>query len=355
MKIGNPVESMLAVDLGGSDSKFAQVIKKHKGRTIAEVKYDGYRLQVHKDGEVSLFTRGLNQLDSRLFPDIVKQVLDLPRGIYDGELLGLGSRLDAFNDVKRRVRGEFDQSIINSHPLQLRFFDILQFERKELVGLPLTERRVVLEKYVDNVSQQFSFEEASNLKDNFFSITDQGYEGFVCKRPDSLYLPGGRTSDWIKLKRFITLDLAVLGIYKGEGKASELPFAAVLMGAKNGQNYESIVKVGISNKDLINNLYGKISSGLRGDVPCGVILSPSLEKKSYSRKVPFQYVDPASSAVLEIKCLDVSRSKNWHSCGLADEEAYSLRIASIEKIREDKLMRDVTTTAQIAEIYSTSQ
>jgi DNA ligase-1 len=355
MKIGKPIEPMLAYDIGGKDTKFAEVIKKHRGKTLAEIKYDGYRLQVHKGNETTLFTRGLNSLDIGLFSDVEKQIRNLPKGIYDGEILGLGSRLDAFTAIKKRVRGEVNQTVINQYPLQVRFFDVLQLENRELIQSPLTERRRVLENYVENISEQFVFEDFRGIKNKFAEVTENDYEGLVCKRPDSEYIIGGRTSDWIKLKKFITLDLVVLGIYAGEGKASKLPFAAVLAGTRNKDKYETIVKVGISNRALIGSLYERIHNGLQQQVPRDIVLSENLQKKTFSRKLPTQYVNPTDSAVLEIKCLDVSRSDNWHSCGFADGEAYSLRIASIERIREDKKIQDATTTQQIAEIYSSTQ
>ncbi len=355
MKIGKPIEPMLAADIGGSDSKFADVIKKHKGKTLAEIKYDGYRLQVHKDKETTLFTRGLNSLDLRLFPDIAKQLKSLPRGIYDGEILGIGSRLDAFTAIKKRVRGEVDTAIIGQYPLQVRLFDIMQLENRELIQEPIIARRRVLEDYFENISEQFVLEDSESVRNKFTEVTDNDFEGLVCKRPESSYLIGGRTSDWIKLKRFITFDLVVLGIYAGEGKAAQLPFAAVLAGTKNGDKYETLVKVGISNKAMIGSIYDRIYRGLQETVPSDITLSESLNRKTYSRKVPAKYVNPASSTVLEIKCLDVSRSENWHSCGLSDGKAYSLRIASIDKIREDKKVIDATTTKQIEEVYNSTQ
>ena len=352
MKIGKPIEPMLVAESNGEDSKFAEIMRKHGGKTLAEVKYDGYRAQVHKDGRIYLFTKNLNELDINLFPDLEKQLRDHPEGIFDCELVGFGERLAAFNAVKTRIRGDLDNALVKAYPLQLRFFDVMQLGNKELLDMPLHERRELLERYCENVSQQFVLEDTDELRGKYIEVTDQGLEGLVCKNPGSSYRPGARNQDWVKLKKFLTLDLAVLGIYLGEGKASKLPFAAMLVGTKNNGQYETIAKIGVSNRGMIENLYGLIKNGFTENIPSNVVLSSELGRKTYASKVPYRYVVPEKSAVVEVKCLDITRSRNWHSCNLENGEAYSLRIATVERIRDDKRMSDCTTTKQIGELYS---
>jgi len=352
MKIGKPIEPMLVAESAGNDSKFEDVIRKHEGKTFAEIKYDGYRAQIHKAGKIRLFTKNLNELDIHLFPDLEKQLKNYPEGIFDGELVGFGERLSAFNAVKNRIRGNLDISLVKNYPLQLRFFDIMQLEDKEVLDFPLYERRKLLENYVGNISGQVILENSGALKEKYAEVTDHGLEGLVCKNPNSSYQPGARNQDWIKLKKFLTLDLAILGIYLGDGKASKLPFAAIMAGTKNNGRYETIAKIGISNKNMIEILYGMIKNGFTENIPPNVVLSNELSRKTYAGKIPYKYVFPEKSAVIEVKCLDITRSRNWHSCDLKNGEAYSLRIATIERIREDKRITDCTTTKQIAELYS---
>jgi DNA ligase-1 len=176
-------------------------------------------------------------------------------------------------------------------------------------------------------------------------------EGLVCKNPASSYSPGSRNQDWIKLKNFSTFDLVVLGLYHGEGKMADWPFAAVLLGTKNKDRYETLVKLGIGNKRVVDELYGLIKPGLSVKAPENVILSPELARKSYARKVPYVFVAPEKSSVIEVKALNISRSENWSSCGMRNGEAYSLRIASFNRIRYDKKVNQATTTSQIEELY----
>ena len=119
MIIGEAIEPMLVYESAGKD-KYADIIKRHGGSTLAEIKYDGYRVQVHKGKELSLFTRNLNTLNARVFPDVTKNLENLPAGIYDGELVGHGTSIEGFNAVKKRVRSELDNSLVEHFPLDIR-------------------------------------------------------------------------------------------------------------------------------------------------------------------------------------------------------------------------------------------
>jgi len=355
MKIGNPIEPMLVAESGASDGKFADVLKKHGGKTFAEVKYDGYRAQVHKSDRLYLFSKSLIELDISLFPDIQRQLSKHPRGIFDGELVGFGSsHLEEFQAVQRRMGSETNADLLKKYPLQIRFFDVMQLGDKPLVNMPLYDRRAILKKNVENISEQEIVDDAQRLKAKFEGAVEGNLEGLVCKDPQSEYIPGSKGKEWVKLKKFLTLDFVVLGIYLGEGKSAELPFAAVLLGTRNGNDYETISKVGLMNREMVNLLYGKIKAGLTTSRPEKVRFSEELKKKSYATKIPFRYVIPEQSAVVEVKTLNITRSDNWHTCGLKDGKAYSLRIASVERIRADKRIKDANTTQQITEIYQDS-
>ena len=354
MKIGKPIEFMLVSESGTNDSKFADVIKRHSGKTRVETKYDGYRTQIHKDGKIYLFSKSLIELDSGLFPDIVAQTKAYPNGsIFDCEMVGFGdSHLEAFRAVQNRMGKNLTAEGLKNYPLQARVFDVLQWKGQPLLDVPLAQRRKILEDNLENISDQEEIVSGDRLKARFQEAVDQNLEGVVCKNPDSDYLPGSKGKDWIKLKKFLTLDFAVLGIYFGQGKAAELPFAALLLGTENEGRYETISKVGISNRKMIAELYDRIKGGLTKTPPRNVILSKELGKKTYAGKIPDMYVTPERSGVVEVETLNITRSENWHTCGLENGFAYSLRIASVKRIRGDKRICDINTTKQVAEIYS---
>ncbi len=55
-------------------------------------------------------------------------------------------------------------------------------------------------------------------------------EGIVAKKLDSVYLPGTRSQDWIKIKKSLKLDLAVGGYIPGKGGRAPY-FGGPLLGA----------------------------------------------------------------------------------------------------------------------------
>jgi DNA ligase-1 len=329
------------------------VIKRHGGDTFCEIKYDGYRINVHKydDGKIRLFTRNLNELSIDVFPDLLSYTNSLPSGIFDCEMLGMDEGIDGFNAVKKRVRKEAIVKDVENYPLQLRFFDVLLDQGKELIDLPLSERRRILENYSDNVSLQANFSEGDELSEYFSNVTNRGLEGLVCKNPTSKYKLGARNNNWVKLKKFLTLDLAVLGVYQGVGKAASLPFAALLLGAKKGDKYETITKVGISNKQMIDLIHSQIGGHYLDEAPENVVISDKVYTRTYARKKPAAYVSPLANMVIEVEAMNVTKSKNWHTCGLDEGKAYSLRIPRIIMVRDDKTSEDCNTTYDISGIY----
>ena len=352
LKIGKPVKPMLVSESGGNEKKYNDIIKLH-GESLVEIKSDGNRVQVHKNDDIRLYTRGLNGLNPRVFPELAKTLKEIPYGIFDGELVGVEDGIKGFKAVEKRKKKTLDMKLVKQFPLQIKFFDVLNLEGQTLIDQPLLERRGILENYIENVSEQHVISDPYMLKERFEQVTEElGLEGLVCKKPDSKYLIGKKTKDWIKLKKFLTLDLVVLGIYQGKGKAAELPFAGLLLGTRNNGVYETITKVGISNKKLIEAIHNKIRNSYSEEIPENVIISPAVNKKTYAKKVPFCYIAPEKSAVVEVKVLDITNSKNWHSCGLdGQDKAYSLRIPVIERYRGDKKACDCNTTKQIKELY----
>ena len=85
-----------------------------------------------------------------------------------------------------------------------------------------------------------------------------------------------------------------------------------------------------------------------------VIISDAINKRSYAGKKPDRYVVPEYGGVVEVQTMNVTRSANWHSCGLGGGKAYSLRIPIVQKYREDKTPYDAATTSQIKEIFEGS-
>src|SRR3989344_8248441 len=106
-----PIESMNPLYLGNSDSLYEDVLEKQGGNTRAEIKEDGYRIQIHKKGEEIMgYTRSLNSVEMRLFPELTKSLSKLPDCILDSELTGTrGVGHQGFQAIQKRFRHKIDE------------------------------------------------------------------------------------------------------------------------------------------------------------------------------------------------------------------------------------------------------
>ena len=161
-----------------------------------EIKFDGYRLRVERDGDrVRLITRGGYDWTKR-FPWIAEAALKNRRSqfVIDGEAVILG------------VDGKSDFIALHSrkqnHEVQLCAFDVLAVDGDDLRDLPLSMRKANLEQLLrgrpDGIFVN-PFEQGAIGPDLFRAACDMGLEGLVSKRSDRPYR-GGRSPHWIKVK-----------------------------------------------------------------------------------------------------------------------------------------------------------
>src|SRR5207237_765484 len=109
---------------------FGDVLRAHGGRTALEFKYDGARVQVHREGErVGVWTRRLSDV-TRSLPDVVAVTRELAGApfILDGEVVALDAagRPLPFQELMRRFRRVHGvEALVREMPLALHFFDCL--------------------------------------------------------------------------------------------------------------------------------------------------------------------------------------------------------------------------------------
>jgi bifunctional non-homologous end joining protein LigD len=161
-----------------------------------EIKYDGYRLRVERDGDrVRLITRGGYDWTMR-FPWIAEAALRNRRKqfVIDGEAVVLC--LDGMPD--------FDALHSGRHNAEVQFcaFDILALDGDDMRDLPLSMRKANLERLLrgrpDGIFVN-PFETGAIGPDLFRAACDMGLEGLVSKRSDRPYR-AGRSPHWIKVK-----------------------------------------------------------------------------------------------------------------------------------------------------------
>ncbi len=131
-------------------------------------------------------------------------------------------------------------------PATFNIFDILQYEKDDLINQPLMERKSILMKVVhpENYIEIVPFKEVDKPDNQFQDYLKQGYEGAVIKNFYSKYEPGKRSDNWLKIKKGDTVDVYIIGATKS---TSSIPFGALLM-EKNGK-YFGRVGTGFSDQD----------------------------------------------------------------------------------------------------------
>ncbi|HII14772.1 MAG TPA: hypothetical protein HA362_00505 [Nanoarchaeota archaeon] len=356
MEILKPIEPMLAVYAAGDDV-YRDVIALHSGVTCAELKYDGYRIQLHKKGSiVKAFTRSLNEAPLGIYPELSASIQSLPDCVLDCELNG-GIGHSGFRVVKNRFRSKeqgmeaYRKKADLSRKLEIRVFDAINFAGAWLLDMPLTERR----RYTERINEkrikpgrQWRISSAEGLEALFNRLVGGKNEGLVCKNPSSLYIPGDESGEWLKIKKFEPIDVVVLGVYMSNGVISQL-----LCGTYNPARkcFETLTKVNAKRKGMNRQLEELLKGKYVAEKPSSVVLSPCAGDED----LPQFYIEPNSSVVVEVKAMNIHYGKNRYSCGLDSGKSYSLRIAWLNEIREDKAAVQASTVNDVEYLYKAQE
>jgi ATP-dependent DNA ligase len=154
---------------------------------LHEIKYDGYRLIVQRDGDrVRLFSRNGNDWTGR-YPWIVEAALKnrFEQFVIDGEAIILG--VDGIADFNALHSRQHEDEV------QLYAFDILALDGEDLRKLPLRMRKTNLARLLARRPDGIFVDRSGPVQ----GCLQQGLEGLVSKRADRPYR-AGRSKDWIK-------------------------------------------------------------------------------------------------------------------------------------------------------------
>lgn len=160
---------------------------------LYEIKWDGYRIISYvESGKVRLNSRsGLDYTNK--YPLIAKALKNLKHDVViDGEVVVFNEQGDPDFNALQNYNG-------HNTPIQYCVFDLLFMDGKNLMYIPLIERRELLELLVEKHDLLFyseSFEDGAQL---YQETLDKDLEGIVAKRKDSEYVPGQRGSAWLKI------------------------------------------------------------------------------------------------------------------------------------------------------------
>jgi len=290
---------------------------------IYEVKWDGYRAIAYiKSGKVHLSSRNNKSFDEKFYPvfDALKKIkADV---VLDGEVIVANDSGISNFGLLQNWRSEADGN------LQFYVFDILWLNGKSLMSLPLSERRsILLQTITDSDLVHVSKTFAASGSEFFEAARQMNLEGIMAKKSSSLYLPGERTRDWLKIKVNKRHEVVIGGFTKNEGSGK--PFSSLL--------------VGVYEKGALQYT-GKIGTGFSDKLQKQMMAS---FKPLVAKKNPFS-IEPDVNKPSRFRPNPPKASVTWLKPTLVCEVSYTevtsdgvMRHPSFEGMREDKAAKDV--------------
>ena len=199
---------------------------------VFEVKWDGFRALAYVNAELSLRSRNGKEL-TRNFPEL-EELKDLTHEtVLDGEIVILKEGKVDFQAMLERGKASSSTEIELStkrSPAAYIVFDILEKDGKPLLDLPLIERRKILKTAVQEGEHVLLGDYVEEKGEVYYeAVIQKGLEGVMAKKKDSVYEPGVRSSNWLKIKKLKTCDCIIFGYTQGTG-ARKSTFGALLLG-----------------------------------------------------------------------------------------------------------------------------
>lgn len=352
VQLGIPVKPMLAQPSKNLTKAFSKV---ENAKFLSEFKYDGERVQIHHfDGKTKIFSRNLEEHTGK-YPDIVSLDLGSKSFIIDAEAVAFeDGKILPFQTLSTRKRKNVDKIEVQ---VCVFAFDILLFDGKELLDLPLEKRRRILVENFSDIESKFYIangvecESLDDIEAHFKMAIQSACEGVMVKTLQSVYMPSHRSNHWIKIKKDYldalgdSLDLAVIGAFYGKGKRTG-NFGGFLLAVYNDEKdvFEACCKIGTGFSDEDLRLFYQ---------QLGSLATTDISRIVYNERTvkPDVWITPRY--IWEIKAASLSLSPVY-SAGSWEDKGISLRFPRFIRERTDKCAEDATTSNQIVRMYNES-
>lgn len=183
---------------------------------IYDIKWDGWRILLHKQGEqIEAFTRHGNNVTAK-FPELqdVGRSIQSHTAIIDCEGVVLRNGVSVFDDFAYRGRltntSKIEQATL-THPATFIAFDVLTTDTPH-TNKPLVERKEILSSIIEPSNSMLVTPSITGNGNSIFQLTkEKNMEGIVGKRGNSTYKTNHRSHDWLKYKHFKVIDTVILG------------------------------------------------------------------------------------------------------------------------------------------------
>ncbi|GAY37252.1 hypothetical protein CUMW_027640, partial [Citrus unshiu] len=352
IEVGKAVRPQLAMRIGDAHAAWRKL---HGKEVVIECKFDGDRIQIHKNGsEIHYFSRSF--LDhseyGHAMSKIIEQNVLVDRCILDGEMLVWDTSLNRFAEFgsNQEIAKAARDGLSNVA------FDVLYVGDTSVIHQSLKERHELLQKVVKPSKGRLET-----------LVPDHGLnshvrpQGIVLKDLGSKWEPGDRSGKWLKLKpEYIRagsdLDVLIIGGYYGSGRRGG-EVAQFLVALAERPAPDTYPRRFIS--------FCRVGTGLSDEELDAVVtkLKPYFRKYEYPKRAPPSFYQvtnnskerpdvwiesPEKSIILSITSdIRTIRSEVFSA-------PYSLRFPRIDRVRYDKPWHDCLDVQSFVELVHSS-
>lgn len=213
---------------------------------LYEVKWDGYRaLAFMNKGEVELLSRNNKTFNEKFYP--IHRILQdwKINAVLDGEILVLNEKgISNFGNLQN-WRSEADGELV------FYVFDILWYDGKNLMELPLNQRLAILREVLPVDDDRVRLSKVFNASGTefFHAAEKMGLEGIMAKKSSSTYSSDARSREWLKMKVNKRQEVVIAGYTKNEDTAKQ--FSSLLLAVYENDSLQYVGKVGTGFSDKI--------------------------------------------------------------------------------------------------------
>lgn len=359
IEVGIPIRPTLAERLPSTE----EIVEK-LGKCAVESKFDGFRVQVHKNGNtVSIFSRQSENV-TNMFPDIVKGVREQvkpKRAILEGEAIAFNEEAQEFYSFQITIQRKRKYGIVEKSeefPLKLFCFDVMFVDGKNWMPFPFQERRKQLEKIVSTgatvkLTDFIITSDPHEMEAFFQESVERGLEGIIAKDLNARYIAGARKFAWIKLKRSYkgelqdSVDVVIVGYYKGKGKRTQFGLGGLLTAIYDKENdlFKTIAKVGTGmTEETLQELEKRLSKIAVKKKPARLV----------SELEPDVWCSP--QYVIEVRADEITKSP-MHTAGKKKpkDEGFALRFPRMIQFRSDKKPEEATSEKEIQKMFESQR
>ncbi|MBT3297436.1 ATP-dependent DNA ligase [archaeon] len=351
VRVGRPIKVMLCQRV----KELKDVIDKISSDLTIEAKYDGERVQAHKDkgGNITLFSRRLDNITLQ-FPDLIRALetqIKAKEFVIEGEILAVdpnGKPLP-FQKLMQRKRKHDIEKYAKDVPIQLKVFDLLLADNVSYIHHSYKERnnKIIEIVEVNNVitlADKIETRDVDEINKFFKQKLSEGYEGIIIKSQDSVYQAGTRGWNWIKWKKDYVedmvdnFDLVIVGAFYGKGKRTG-NYGAYLCASYNHDNdtFETVCKLGTGLTDEnLSEIPEKLKKHVLKKAPPRLSVNKEMEAEVWFEPV----------LVVEVSAAEVTKSP-IHTCA----SGLALRFPRFIRYRDDKEVEEATSSKEVEEIY----